>query len=95
MYSWGAGLGPGLAEESDAGVFTIPQPLEHIEVDVVSVAVGPYHSVALSVTGDIYCWGLGESSRLGHGDQQNQVMNLICDFHCKTHFFNRLIFSGL
>ena len=35
---------------------------------------GGYHSLALAANGDVWSWGLGSSGRLGHGDQQNQLL---------------------
>ncbi|PFH38145.1 regulator of chromosome condensation (RCC1) repeat-containing protein [Besnoitia besnoiti] len=74
VFAWGAGLPLGLGEGEDGGggIVTAPRHLNDIEPAVLSVAAGPYHSAAVTVAGDLLVWGVGGSSRLGHGDQQNQ-----------------------
>lgn len=37
-------------------------------IEIVSVACGFNHTVALSKTGDVYTWGSGKEGALGHGD---------------------------
>ena len=36
-------------------------------VVVAQVAAGNVHSMALTTTGELYAWGVGDSGRLGHG----------------------------
>ena len=38
------------------------------------MAAGKYHSLAIIESGAIYSWGEGEDGRLGHGDQQKQLL---------------------
>ena len=41
---------------------------------VIAVSLGGYHSLALTADGAVWSWGYGGSGRLGHGDQQNQLL---------------------
>ena len=40
----------------------------------VSVSAGPGHSLALAADGGVWSWGDGAGGKLGHGDQQNQLL---------------------
>jgi len=40
----------------------------------VSVAAGGGHSLALTAGGSVWSWGVGGFGRLGHGDEQNQLL---------------------
>lgn len=37
------------------------------------IACGSSHSAALTSSGELYTWGLGEYGRLGHGDNATQL----------------------
>ena len=41
---------------------------------VVAVSAGASHSVAVTADGAVWSWGNGGQSRLGHGDEQNQLL---------------------
>jgi len=38
------------------------------------VSAGGYHSLAITADGSVWSWGFGASGRLGHGDQQAQLL---------------------
>ena len=40
----------------------------------VSVRVGFGHSLALTAGGAVWSWGDGDFGKLGHGDEQNQLL---------------------
>ncbi|KAJ8906880.1 hypothetical protein NDN08_003364 [Rhodosorus marinus] len=42
--------------------------------DVVQVACGRYHTIALTASGDVYTWGGGKNGRLGHGDEKIRTL---------------------
>ncbi|KAF8821017.1 regulator of chromosome condensation (RCC1) repeat-containing protein [Cardiosporidium cionae] len=73
IYAWGAGLGLGFIEEGDSSIYSTPHLLQNIGSIILGIAVGPYHSAAVSIHGDLLCWGYGSNNRLGHGDQNNQA----------------------
>jgi alpha-tubulin suppressor-like RCC1 family protein len=50
----------------------LPSPLGSERV--VSVSAGENHSLALTADGAVWSWGDGAYGRLGHGDQQNQLL---------------------
>lgn len=69
LYSWGSGpmgeLGQGyLSEQSTPKKIT---KLPSNDLKFKQVAVGQEHSLALSVTGDIYVWGSNDLGQLGLG----------------------------
>jgi len=41
---------------------------------VVATSVGGDHNLALTASGAVWSWGGGGSGRLGHGDQQEQLL---------------------
>ena len=41
---------------------------------VLAVAAGWSHSLALTADGAVWSWGCGYQGRLGHGDQQSQLL---------------------
>ena len=43
---------------------------------VCSIAAGMLHSLAVTDSGAIYSWGLGNNGRLGHGDEEGQRQRL-------------------
>jgi alpha-tubulin suppressor-like RCC1 family protein len=74
LFSWGSSLAVGLVPEGDNSSVLIPKPVQHPGlISVCNVAVGTYHTIALTQLGDVFCWGVGGQSRLGHGDDANQV----------------------
>lgn len=43
------------------------------------IACGSSHSAAITSSGELYSWGLGEYGRLGHGDNTTQLRpKLVC-----------------
>lgn len=38
------------------------------------IACGSNHSAAITSSGELYTWGLGEYGRLGHGDSESQLL---------------------
>ena len=41
---------------------------------VVAVSAGGGHSLAITTDGAVWSWGWGDDGRLGHGDQQRQLL---------------------
>ena len=41
---------------------------------VVAVSAGGRHSLALTASGAVWSWGDGQRGRLGHGDEQHQLL---------------------
>ena len=41
---------------------------------VVAVSAGADHSLAITADGAVWSWGGGVSGKLGHGDQQDQLL---------------------
>ena len=76
VYTFGCGdagrLGHG-NEENQLAPRQVPAAGLHHE-QVVMVAVGSAHTVALSAEGQVYTWGWGFFGQLGHNDLVNQLV---------------------
>ena len=74
VWSWGScGLGElGHGDQEDQWQ---PKKVEAFAGQrVVAVSVGPIHSLALTADGALWSWGAGHDGRLGHGDEQDQLL---------------------
>jgi RCC1 and BTB domain-containing protein len=79
VFAWGAGeygkLGIGDEEKH-----TSPVLVEELQgKGVRAVACGGFHSVALSDTGSVYCWGGGDKGQLGLGNDKSQTLPCVVD----------------
>ena len=73
MFSWGEGddgkLGHGNRNSLD-----IPREVDALRCKRLrDIACGSSHSAAITSSGELYTWGLGEYGRLGHGDTNTQL----------------------
>ncbi|KAL1491483.1 hypothetical protein ABEB36_012074 [Hypothenemus hampei] len=73
VFSWGEGedgkLGHGNRLNLDK-----PKLIEALKSKKVrDIACGSSHSAAITSSGELYTWGLGEYGRLGHGDNVTQL----------------------
>ncbi|WOH05306.1 hypothetical protein DCAR_0624721 [Daucus carota subsp. sativus] len=74
IYSWGEGSGGRLGHGVDADV---PNPKfisAFNELEIKSVSCGENHTIAITVSGDLYTWGDGihKFGLLGHGNEFSQ-----------------------
>ncbi len=72
MYTWGNG-GTGALGHNDDKSYDEPKLIEFFKknsLKVVQIALGEYHSVALTHDGDVWTWGYG-------GREQNFLMDLL------------------
>lgn len=56
------------------------------------IACGSSHSAAITSSGELYSWGLGEYGRLGHGDNTTQLRPKLVRQHLPPH--SSLYFTG-
>ena len=49
------------------------------------IACGSSHSAAITSSGELYSWGLGEYGRLGHGDNTTQLRPKLVCLHFLAH----------
>ncbi|XP_050578084.1 E3 ubiquitin-protein ligase HERC2 [Bombus affinis] len=73
IFSWGEGedgkLGHGNSVSLDK-----PRLIESLKSKRIrDIACGSGHSAAITSSGELYTWGLGEYGRLGHGDTATQM----------------------
>lgn len=74
LWSWGYGrpgqLGHGTHEDQ-----LQPKKIEAFARQrVVAVSAGLDHNLAVTADGSVFSWGVGEDGRLGHGDEQPQLL---------------------
>jgi len=74
VWSWGWG-GLGRLGHSDGQTQLLPKKVEAFaDQRVVAVSAGGYHSLALTADGSVWSWGFGACGRLGHGDEESELL---------------------
>jgi len=79
VYAWGSNkhlqLGvPTAGLKNPKGAAT-PQVVAALnDAGVKQVACGSLHSMAVTRSGEVYTWGYGKYGRLGHGDEEDQML---------------------
>ena len=74
VWSWGRG-GEGQLGHGDEQIQLLPKKVEAFADErVVAVSAGGDQSLALTADGGVWSWGWGAFGRLGHGDQQSQLL---------------------
>ena len=70
MEALAARLGHGDEQEQ-----LLPKKVEALAGrNVVAILAGVYHSLAITANGAVWSWGSGCFGRLGHGNQQQQLL---------------------
>jgi alpha-tubulin suppressor-like RCC1 family protein len=77
IFDWGESVwGWGRNTEGQLGLGDYHERLAPVRVegleDVVGVALGEHHSLALTKEGEVWSWGKGSDGQLGHGDKQER-----------------------
>jgi alpha-tubulin suppressor-like RCC1 family protein len=73
LYAWGEGQAVGHGGDG-ATQLLVPTKVTGGgigEAAVVQVAAGGDHTMALTASGELYAWGLGDRGQLGHGGKEN------------------------
>ena len=74
VWSWGSGA-LGRLGHGDLQNQLLPKKVEAFTGRrIVAVSAGLNHSLALTADGAVWSWGYGYQGRLGHGDQQHQLL---------------------
>ncbi|MCC8066848.1 MAG: hypothetical protein LIO94_07075 [Clostridiales bacterium] len=78
VWTWGDNTYGQLGNKSNEASYIPVQVRNPISdkylTDVIKVAQGAYHSVALTSDGQVYTWGLGASGQLGNGSTDNSTI---------------------
>ena len=74
LWSWGDG-GGGQLGHGDRQRQPLPRKIEAFAGPrVVAVSAGGNHNLALTANGSVWSWGDGACGKLGHGDEQQQLL---------------------
>jgi len=74
VWSWGWGAA-GQLGHGDTQKQLLPKSIEALAGQrVVAVSAGAQHSLAITADGVAWSWGGGGDGRLGHGDEQRQLL---------------------
>ena len=74
VWSWGHGVF-GKLGHGDEQHQLLPKEIEAFAGQrIIAVSTGEHHSLALTADGSVWSWGFGVFGRLGHGDQQDQLL---------------------
>ncbi|XP_075214876.1 uncharacterized protein LOC142320775 [Lycorma delicatula] len=73
VFSWGEG-DEGKLGHGNRQTLEKPRLIEALKSKRIrEIACGSSHSTAITSSGELYTWGLGEYGRLGHGDMLTQL----------------------
>lgn len=73
-YSFGGGENGTLGLGYEKIEQNVPRRILHLPNQVIMVAAGRFHSLALTQNGDVYSWGSSKDGKLGLGDlKENKV----------------------
>ena len=74
-WGWGAFGRLGHRDQPNRSSRLLPKRVEAFAGQrVVAVSAGAAHSLGLTADGSVWSWGYGGEGRLGHGDEQNQLL---------------------
>jgi alpha-tubulin suppressor-like RCC1 family protein len=74
VFAWGDNRNSQLGFNDSKKIHPEPFPLfDLFGKDIIKVAAGEAHSVALNKNGEVWTWGEGRVGQLGHGKLQNEV----------------------
>lgn len=80
VYTWGnSNLGNG--KEHRASNPEIVEYFERHSIRIVHISAGATHCACISTKNEVYTWGVGESGRLGHGNNSDaHIPRMIAEF---------------
>jgi len=72
VYTWGQGRYGQLGHGDDADKI-VPQPVNGIKGEVLTVSCGFKHTAAVTRAGALFTWGDGKEGKLGHNDDAQRL----------------------
>ncbi|KMZ41850.1 MULTISPECIES: hypothetical protein [Bacillales] len=73
VWAWGENSSGQLGNNSTTSNYSTPTKTYGLS-NIVSVAAGEYHSLALDVNGKVYAWGNGYSGQIGDGNSMIRIV---------------------
>jgi alpha-tubulin suppressor-like RCC1 family protein len=81
LYTWGKGRAMGHGGDG-ATQYLVPTKVTGGGIEeavVLQVAAGRWHTMALTASGELYAWGMGDSGQLGHGGKEHLTVPRVVD----------------
>ena len=78
--SWGVFGQLGHGDTADKLVLMIVGVEGFRGAQIVMVAAGGAHSVALGAAGRVWTWGYGKDGQLGHNDEENRLVETLASW---------------
>jgi len=69
---WGWNYSGQIGDGTTTALYKIPVDVNGLERDVVAITAGSLHTCALTVNGNVKCWGVNYSGQLGNGTGLNE-----------------------
>lgn len=76
VVCWGSNPFGELGDETSQNRFA-PVPVAHLSEGALQVSAGGNHTCALSILGNIWCWGWNEYGQLGNGNNSNSYIPVL------------------
>ena len=80
VWAWGSNMQSQLGNPNFVGRHNTPVPVSNL-TDVVAVAAGPYHNLALKADGMVWAWGNNQSGQMGNAGQGSRYYTPVKAFY--------------
>jgi len=74
VFTWGRGINGQLGHGSIVNEDSVRAVSALSSINIIDIACGESHTLALSKSGEVFSWGGGQLGQLGHGDFLRQSL---------------------